>query len=191
MRAEQELRLVTEAYTAAWPNLPISQKRYIAGDYLEALESLIEILRGSQRFPEAIELGERAIQVADAAANAYDSLRLDTLLSQAITFREMRDAERAEAAAGRYLDAVVKARGDRSADYAWALRTISFAYLLREEVDASQRMEMQAKAIWAKQGAVAPEFLEGPDKFLAPAPPAHAAPRRTSSGSSRGRAGRR
>jgi hypothetical protein len=74
------------------------------------------------------------------------------------TYREMRDAGKAEAAAGRYLDAVVGARGDRSADYAWALRTISYAYLLGDELDASQRMEMQARAIWAKQAIVAPAF---------------------------------
>ncbi|HXC49685.1 MAG TPA: hypothetical protein VN634_02255 [Candidatus Limnocylindrales bacterium] len=188
-RAEQELRLATEAYAAAWPTLPISERRYVAPDYLEALESLVEILRGSQRFPEAIELGERAIEVAAAAVDAYDSLRLDTLLSQAITYREMRDAERAETAAGVYLDAVRKARGDQSADYAWALRTISFAYLLREELDASQRMEMQAKAIWAKQGAVAPEFSEGQEVPRAPRPSPEQ--RRTTTSSSRGRAARR
>ena len=157
-RAEQELRLVNEAYTAAWPTLALSDRRFRIEDYLGAIESLVELLRSSQRFPEAVTHGERALQVAEADVDAYDSLRLDTLLSLAKTFREMRDPQRAEAAAGRYLDAVVNARGDRSADYAWALRTISFAYLLRNELDASQRMEMQAKAIWAKQNVVAPEF---------------------------------
>ncbi len=157
-RAEQELRATTEAYAAAWQGLSISERRYRSEDYLGSLESLIEILRSSQRFPEAIALGEKAKEVAAQAVDPYDSLRLDTLLSEAITYREMRDPEKAEAAAAQYLDAVVNARGDRSADYAWALRTISFAYLLRDELDASGRMEMQAKAIWAKQAIVAPEF---------------------------------
>lgn len=157
-RAEQELRSVTEAYAAAWPTLPVSERRYRAEDYLTALESLIEFLRSSKRFPEAITLGDVAAGIAAANVDAYDALRLDTLLSQAKTFREMRDARRAETAAGRYLDAIVAARGDTSSDYAWALRTISYAYLLRDELDASQRMEMQAKAIWAKQSPVAPQF---------------------------------
>ncbi len=157
-RAEQELRLVTEAYAKAWPKLPVSERRYRSEDYLTALESLIELLRSSRRYPEAIALGDTAVEVASGVVDAYDSERLDTLLSVAKTFREMRDSKRAEAAAARYLDAIVAARGDRSADYAWALRTISFAYLLRDELDASQRMEMQAKAIWAKQSTVAPEF---------------------------------
>lgn len=158
VRAEQELRLVSEAYAAAWPTLALSERRYRAEDYLTALENLVELLRASQRFAEAIALGERAVAVAEATLDAYDSLRLDTLLSLATTFREMRDPPRAQAAAVRYLDAVVLARGDTSADYAWALRTIAFAYLLRDEIEASQRMEMQAKAIWATQGTVAPQF---------------------------------
>jgi len=158
VRAEQELRSVTEAYAAAWPSLPVSERRFRAEDYLKAMESLTEFLRSSKRFPEAIALGDRAVEIASANVDAYDSLRLDTLLSSARTFREMRDARRAETAAGRYLDAIVAARGDTSSDYAWALRTISYAYLLRDELDASQRMEMQAKAIWAKQSTVAPQF---------------------------------
>jgi hypothetical protein len=157
-RAEQELRAVSEAYAAAWPSLATSERRYRAEDYLTALESLIEVLRSSRRFAEATALGDKAEEVASASVDAYDSLRLDTLLSEARTAREMRDPDKAEAAAGRYLDAIVSARGDRSADYAWALRTISYAYLLKDELDASQRMEMQAKAIWAKQDTVAPEF---------------------------------
>ena len=186
-RAEQELRLATDAYAAAWPGLPLSEKRFVAEDYLKALESLIEILRASQRFPEALTLSQRAIDVAGETTDSYDSVRLDTLLSQAITYREQRDVEKAEAAAGRYLDAVVKARGDRSADYAWALRTISFAYLLGEALDASSRMEMQAKAIWAKQGAVAPEFFEGQPRPARPRP----APPQSRGRNSRGRAGSR
>jgi len=158
VRAEQELRLVTEAYAQAWPTLALSDRRYHVEEYLAAIESLVELLRSTRRFPEAIALGERAQELAAANVDVYDSVRLDTLLSSAKTFREMRDPYRAEAAAGRYLDAVVNARGDTSADYAWALRTISFAYLLSDELDASQRMEMQAKAIWAKQSIVAPEF---------------------------------
>jgi tetratricopeptide (TPR) repeat protein len=157
-RAELELRLVLEAYAEAWPRLPISERRYYAEDYLGALESLVEILRSSKRFPEAIALGEQAIRIGTEVVHEYDSLRLDSLLSLAKTFREMRDAPRAESAASAYLDAVVRARGDTSADYAWALRTISYAYLLRDQLDASSRMEMQAKAIWAKQSIVAPEF---------------------------------
>lgn len=157
-RAEQELRQVIEAYATAWPTLPLSERRYRSEDYLRSLESMIELLRSSRRFAEATALGDSAMQVAADAVDPYDSLRLDTLLSEAKTFREMRDAERAEAAAARYLEAIVQARGDTSADYAWALRTISFAYLLREELDASQRMEMQAKAIWAKQSIAAPAF---------------------------------
>jgi hypothetical protein len=157
-RAEQELRAVAEAYAAAWPSLATSERRYRAEDYLTALESLIEVLRSSRRFAEATALGVRAEEVASTSVDAYDSLRLDTLLSEARTAREMRDPDKAEAAAGRYLDAIVTARGDRSADYAWALRTISYAYLLKDELDASQRMEMQAKAIWAKQDTFAPEF---------------------------------
>jgi tetratricopeptide (TPR) repeat protein len=158
VRAETELRLVVEAYAEAWPRLAISDRRYYADDYLGALESLVEILRSSKRFPEAIALGERASQIAAEVVHEYDSLRLDALLSLAKTFREMRDAPRAEAAASAYLDAVLRARGDTSPDYAWALRTMSFAYLLRGQLDASSRMEMQAKAIWAKQSIVAPEF---------------------------------
>lgn len=157
-RAELELRKVVETYAAAWPTLPVSERRYRSADYLRSLESLIELLRSSRRFAEATDFGTGAMQVADSAVNAYDSLRLDTLLSEAKTFREMRDAERAEAAAARYLEAIVQARGDTSADYAWALRTLSFAYLLREEIDASQRMEMQAQAIWAKHSVAAPAF---------------------------------
>jgi tetratricopeptide (TPR) repeat protein len=157
-RAEHELRLVIEAYAEAWPRLSISDRRYYADEYLGALESLIEILRSARQFNEAIALGETANRIAAEAVNEYDSLRLDALLSLAKTFREMRDAPRAEAAASTYLDAVVRARGDTSADYAWALRTISYAYLLGDELDASGRMEMQAKAIWAKQSIVAPEF---------------------------------
>jgi tetratricopeptide (TPR) repeat protein len=157
-RAEQELRLVLEAYAEAWPRLAVSDRRYYAEDYLGALESLVEILRSSKRFAEAIALGEQAIRIGTEVVNEYDSLRLDSLLSLAKTFREMRDAPRAESSAAAYLDAVVRARGDTSADYAWALRTISYAYLLRDELDASSRMEMQAKAIWAKQSIVAPEF---------------------------------
>ncbi|MFN2426245.1 MAG: hypothetical protein ABR587_07340 [Candidatus Binatia bacterium] len=157
-RAEQELRPVVEAYGAAWPTMAVSDRRFHVKDYLGALENLIEILRSSRRFPEALALGERAQAVAAVDVDEYDSLRLDTLLSLAKTFREMRDATGALTSATRYLDAVVAARGDTSADYAWALRTISFAYLLRDELDASQRMEMQAKAIWARQNVVAPEF---------------------------------
>jgi tetratricopeptide (TPR) repeat protein len=157
-RAEHELRLVLEAYAEAWPRLSISDRRYYAEDYLGALESLIDILRSARQFNEAIALGETANRIAAEAVHEYDSLRLDALLSLAKTFREMRDAPRAVAAASNYLDAVVRARGDTSADYAWALRTISYAYLLGDELDASGRMEMQAKAIWAKQSTVAPEF---------------------------------
>ena len=159
VRAERELRLAIGAYAAAWTTLALSDRRFRVEDYLGAIESLVELQRSSRRFPEAIDFGERARDIAAANVDAYDSVRLDTLLSLAKTFREMRDPQRAETAAGRYLDAVVQARGDTSADYAWALRTISFAYLLREEIDASQRMEMQAKAIWAKQNVVAPEFV--------------------------------
>ena len=158
VRAETELRLVTEAYAAAWPTLAVSDRRFHIEDYLRAIESLVDLLRNSQRHAEAVAFGERAKQIATADVDAYDSLRLDTILSVAKTFREMRDAERAVGGATVYLDAVVKARGDESSDYAWALRTISFAYLLRDELDASQRMEMQAKAIWAKENIVAPEF---------------------------------
>ncbi|MFN2375424.1 MAG: hypothetical protein ABR538_02730, partial [Candidatus Binatia bacterium] len=157
-RAERETRAVLAAYAAEWPALPLSERRYRAEDYLRAHESLIEILRSTRRFPEAVELGQRAEQLAAATVHQYDSVRLDTLLSLAKTFREMREAGRAESAAARYLDAIVAARGDTSADYAWALRTISYAYLLRDELDASGRMEMQAKAIWAKQSTVAPAF---------------------------------
>jgi tetratricopeptide (TPR) repeat protein len=157
-RAEQELRAAIDAYAARWPSLPVSERRYRAEDYLSALERLVELLRTSRRFAEAVERGAVAAEVAEAVVDRYDSLRLDTLLSQARTFREMKDAVRAETSAGRYLDAIVEARGDTSCDYAWALRTISYAYLLRDELDASQRMEMQAKAIWAKQDTVAPEF---------------------------------
>lgn len=158
VRAEQELRQVLDAYAAAWPSLSLSDRRFHAAEYLAALESMIELLRSSQRYNEALTLGERARDVAVAVVDPYDSVRLDTYLSLAKTFREMRDAARAEDAAGYYLDAVLRARGDESADYAWALRTISYAYLLGGELDASQRMEMQAKAIWAKQSIVAPEF---------------------------------
>lgn len=158
VRAEQELRLVVDAYAAVWPTLSISDRRYHAQDCLAAIESLIELLRSSQRHNEAAALGERARDLAIAVVDPYDSVYLDTYLSLAKTFREMRDPARAEDAAGLYLDAVLRARGDESADYAWALRTISYAYLLRDELDASQRMEMQAKAIWAKQDVVAPEF---------------------------------
>lgn len=157
-RAEQELRRVTEAYAEAWPRLAISDRRYYAEDYLSSLEELVEILRVSKRFAEGLALGELASRIAAETVHEYDSVRLDTLLSLAKTFREMRDADKAETSAATYLDAVVRARGDTSADYAWALRTISYAYLLREELDASGRMEMQAKAIWAKQSIVAPEF---------------------------------
>jgi hypothetical protein len=157
-RAEQELRLVTEAYAEAWPRLAIADRRYYVEDYLASLEELIEILRVSKRFAEALALGEQASRIAAEVVHENDSVRLDTLLSLAKTFREMRDADRAETSATTYLDAVVRARGDTSSDYAWALRTISYAYLLREELDASGRMEMQAKAIWAKQSIVAPEF---------------------------------
>lgn len=157
-RAEQELRSAVDAYSAAWPTLPVSERRYRAEDYLGAQERLIELLRSSRRFPEAVERGAAAAEAAEGTVHQYDALRLDTLLSQAKTFREMKDPVRAETSAGRYLDAVVDARGDTSCDYAWALRTISYAYLLRDELDASQRMEMQAKAIWAKQDTVAPEF---------------------------------
>ncbi len=157
-RAEEELRQVLAVYDAAWPTLAVSRRREWVRDYLTAIESLVELLRASRRFPEAIELGERAVAVAERDVDAYDSLRLDTLLSVATTFREMRDPLRTEEAAGRYLEAVVAARGDTAPDYAWALRTISFAYLLRDEIDASQRMEMQAKAIWAREAIVAPGF---------------------------------
>lgn len=157
-RAEEELRQVVSVYDAAWPTLAVSRRRERVQDYLAALESLVELLRASRRFPEAIELGQRAVAVAERDVDAYDSLRLDTLLSVATTYREMRDPLRTEEAAGRYLEAVVAARGDTAPDYAWALRTISFAYLLRDEVDASQRMEMQAKAIWAREAIVAPGF---------------------------------
>ncbi|HEY2774351.1 MAG TPA: tetratricopeptide repeat protein [Candidatus Binatia bacterium] len=156
--AERELRGVVDAYTAAWPTLPLSERRYRCQDYLAALESLVELLRSSKRFPEAVTLGHTATEVASATLDAYDSLRLDTLLSLAKTYREMNDVDNAEAAAGNYLDAIIAARGDTSPDYAWALRTISFAYLLKDEIDASERMEMQAKAIWAKQSTVAPAF---------------------------------
>ncbi len=158
VRAEQELRLVLDAYTAAWPTLSISDRRYHVQDCLAAIESLVELLRSSKRYNEAVTLGERARDLAAAVVDPYDSVRLDTYLSLTKTFREMRDPARAEDAAGFYLDAVLKARGDETADYAWALRTISYAYLLSGELDASQRMEMQAKAIWAKQNIVAPEF---------------------------------
>jgi hypothetical protein len=158
VQAEQELRAVVAAYDTAWPTLPVSERRYRVEDYLAALESLTELLRQSGHFPEALEVGGRAARVAERDVDAYDALRLDTLLSTATTYREMRDADHAEDAAGAYLDAVVAARGDTQADYAFALRTISFAYLLRDEVDASERMELQAKAIWAKQDTVAPGF---------------------------------
>jgi hypothetical protein len=157
-RAEQGLRTAVDTYASAWPTLPVSERRYRAEDYLAALERLTELLRSTRRFPEAVELGARAAELAEGLVHEYDALRLDTLLSQAKTFREKKDAVRAETSAGRYLDAVVDARGDTSCDYAWALRTISYAYLLRDELDTSQRMEMQAKAIWARQDTVAPEF---------------------------------
>lgn len=158
VRAEQELRSAVDGYGAAWATLPVSERRYRVEDYLTAIERLAQLMRDTRRFQDAVTLGATAADVAQANVDAYDALRLDTLLSQAKTFREMKDPVRAESAAGRYLDAVVDARGDESCDYAWALRTISYAYLLRDELDASQRMEMQAKAIWAKQDPVAPEF---------------------------------
>lgn len=158
VRAEEELREVVAAYAAEWPTLAISDRRYHVEDYLKACESLIELWRETQRHAEAYELGLKARDIAAADVDGYDSLRLDTQLSLAKTFREMRTPVRAERAAGLYLDAIVDARGDRSPDYAWALRTISYAYLLRGELDASKRMEMQAKAIWAKHDIVAPEF---------------------------------
>ena len=157
-RAEKELRLVVDAYAAAWPTLPRSERRYLAEDYLVAMESLTELYRSSRRFGETTTMGEQAAEVAVGTVNAYDALRLDTLLSQAKTFREMRDSRASEDAAVRYLDAIIAARGDRSSDYAFALRTLSYAYLLRGETDASQRMEMQAQAIWARQSVVAPAF---------------------------------
>ena len=33
---------MVEAYTAAWPGLPLSEQRYRAEDYLRSLEELIE-----------------------------------------------------------------------------------------------------------------------------------------------------
>lgn len=158
VRAEQELRSAVNGYGAAWPTLAVSDRRSRAEDYLAALERLIELLRSSRRFQDAVAFGATAVEAAEGTVHAYDALRLDTLLSQARTFREMKEPVSAEQAAGLYLDAVVEARGDESCDYAWALRTISYAYLLRDELDASQRMEMQAKAIWAKEDTVAPEF---------------------------------
>jgi tetratricopeptide (TPR) repeat protein len=152
-RTELELRLATEAYQAAWATLPRSERRYRTADYLMALESLSELLRASKRFSEATATGERASKIAIGGVDAYDGQRLDTLLSLAKTAREMR-----ESAAVRYLDAVVAARGDTSSDYAWALRTLSYAYLLRGQLDASERMDMQARAIWAKQNIVAPDY---------------------------------
>lgn len=157
-RAEEELRSALAIYDLTWTAAPVSTRREIVADYLGAMERLVAVLRASGRLAEAAALGTRAAAIAAETVDAYDALHLDTLLSLVVTYREMRDPALAEDAAVRYLDAVVAARGDQQSDYAWALRNLSFVYLMRDDLDASARMEMQAKAIWKKQGVMAAAF---------------------------------
>jgi len=141
-----------------WPTMQRAMRRVIVRSYLDTLENMQAIARAEGRFADAVTLGREAIDVAEQEVDAKDALRLDTVNLLAITYREMRDLGRAEEYSVRYLNDVQAARGTSNPDYAWALRNLSFVALLQDQLQRSDQLERQAKAVWVKNVVVAPEF---------------------------------
>lgn len=156
--AEEHYRQALTRMEALWPSLSVPLQRRLVRDYLDILATLVLIDRAADRYGEAIDFGKRALELAQQQLDARDALRLDTIAGLATSFREVRDIAKAEEFAVRYLDAVAAARGSDHPDYAWALRNLAYVYLLRDAIERSQSLEAEARMIWTRHPAIAPEF---------------------------------